>query len=255
MITIKSQEEIATLREGGRRLAGILAELAERADVGVSTAELDKLGYEMAVKNGDKPAFLGYKPYGAKYPFPASVCISINDEVVHGIPAEDKILKDGDVVTLDMGLVHGGLITDSAITIIVGKADPKDRELADVTAKALRKGIEAIKPGGTVGDIGHAIQEFVKPYGFGHAEGLAGHGVGYKVHEDPYVPNTGKAGTGEKLVPGMVIAIEPMLTRGKGKVIFDADGYTVRTKDGKRSAHVEHTVAVTKRGYLVLTEK
>jgi len=255
MITIKSQEEIATLREGGRRLAVILAELSAKAKVGVSTAELDRVGYELAKKNGDKPAFLGYKPYGAKYPFPASVCISINDEIVHGIPSEDKILKNGDVVTLDMGLVHDGLITDSAVTIIVGKADAKDRELVDVTAKALRKGIEAIKPGGTVGDIGHAIEEYVKPYGFGHAEGLAGHGVGYKVHEDPYVPNTGKKGTGETLEPGMVIAIEPMLTRGTSKVIFDTDGYTVRTKDGKRSAHAEHTVAITKRGYLVLTEK
>jgi methionyl aminopeptidase len=255
MITIKSQEEIQTLREGGRRLAAILTELAARAKPGISTAELDRIGYELAVKNGDKPAFLGYKPYGAKFPFPASVCISVNDEIVHGIPSEEKILKNGDVVTLDMGLIHEGLITDSAVTVIVGKADPKDRELVDVTAKALRKGIEAIKPGATVGDIGYAIEQFVEPYGFSHAEGLAGHGVGYKVHEDPYVPNTGEKGEGEKLVPGMVIAIEPMLTRGTSKVIFDKDGYTVRTKDGKRSAHAEHTVAITKRGYLVLTER
>jgi methionyl aminopeptidase len=255
MITIKSKEEIKKLREGGRRLAGILAELSARVKPGMATSELDRIGRELAEKGGDRPAFLGYKPYGAKRPFPASVCISINDEIVHGIPSEEKILNNGDVVTLDMGLVHEGLITDHAVTVIVGKADPKDRELVDVTAKALRKGIEAIKPGGTVGDIGHAIEEYVKPYGFGHAEGLAGHGVGYKVHEDPYVPNTGKAGTGEKLVPGMVIAIEPMLTRGKGKVVFDKDGYTVRTKDKSRSAHVEHTVVVTERGYLVLTEK
>ncbi len=253
MISFKSQEEIKILREGGRRLSAILAALAERAKPGVSSLELDKLAREMAEQGGDKPAFLGYRPKGAKFPFPASLCVSINNEVVHGIPSEGKVLQDGDVVAIDMGLIHGGLITDSAVTVVVGAGDEAALKLADITKKALQKGIEAVKPGNTVGDIGYAIEQFVKPFGYGHAEGLAGHGVGYKVHEDPFVPNTGKKGDGEELRPGMVIAIEPMLNEGTGKVVFDKDGYTVRTKDGKRSAHFEHTVAVTENGHIVLT--
>lgn len=254
MITIKTQEEIKTLREGGRRLAAILRELATKVAPGVSSAEIDRLGREMAENAGDKPAFLGYKPKGAKRPYPASVCISINDEIVHGIPSEQKIFADGDVVTLDMGLVHGGLITDSAITIVVGKGDEAARKLVEANKVALQKGVAAVRPGGRVGDIGAAIEKYVEPFGYSHAEELAGHGVGYKVHEDPFVPNTGNAGEGPELKPGMVIAIEPMLCEGSGAVIFDKDGYTVRTRDGRRSAHFEHTVAVTERGYLVLTE-
>ncbi|MEK7390850.1 MAG: type I methionyl aminopeptidase [Patescibacteria group bacterium] len=273
MITIKSQEEIKILREGGLRLAQILTELASRARPGVSSAELDKLGRELAEKNGDRPAFLGYKPKGVKTPYPASVCVSINDEVVHGIPSGEKILEEGDIVAIDMGLIHKNLITDSAVTVIVGggrgeggdkdgknngnskdKNGKKAQTLVDVTKKALQKGIEAALPGNTVGDIGYAIEQFVGPFGYGHAEGLAGHGVGYKVHEDPFVPNTGKKGDGPALRPGMVIAIEPMLTEGAGKVVFDKDGYTVRTKDGKRSAHFEHTVAITENGNQVLTK-
>lgn len=255
MITIKTQEEIKTLREGGRRLALILGELAAQAKAGVSGAELDTMAREMAEKTGDKSAFLGYKPYGARKPYPASICLSVNSEVVHGIPTADKILKDGDIVSIDMGLVHKGLITDSAVSVIVGAGDAAAEKIVDVTRKALQKGIEAVRAGNTVGDIGYAIEQYVKPFGYGHAEGLAGHGVGYKVHEDPYVPNTGQKGTGEKLVAGMVIAIEPMLNEGTGKIIFDKDGYTVRTKDGKRSVHFEHTVAVTENGCVVLTNK
>lgn len=253
MIAIKTPQEIAILKEGGRRLANILRELASRVKPGVSSMEIDNLGRELAERDGDKPAFLKYKPDGAKKPYPASVCVSINDEVVHGIPSEKKIFNDGDIVTLDMGLIHKNLITDSAITIVVGKGDDEARKLVETTELALKKGIEAVRPGNTVGDIGFAIEQFVKPFGYGLAEGLAGHGVGYKVHEDPYVPNTGKKGSGEVLKPGLVIAIEPMLTEGTGRVIFDKDGYTVRTKDGGRSAHCEHTVAVTSSGCLVLT--
>ncbi len=252
-ITIKTPEEIKKLREGGRRLAAILRELEARVAPGVSSAELDRVARELAEKNGDKPAFLGYRPEGVKRRYPASICISINDEVVHGIPSEKKILQDGDVVAIDMGLIHEGLYTDSAVTVVVGKGDEAARKLVAATRQALEKGIAAIKPGKTVGDIGHAIESFVKPLGYGQAEGLAGHGVGYAVHEDPFVPNDGNPGEGPELVPGMVIAIEPMLNEGTGKVIFDKDEYTVRTKDGKRSAHFEHTIAITERGYLVLT--
>lgn len=254
MITIKTAEEIKILREGGKRLAVILRELATHVAPGVSSLEIDRIGRELAEKTGDKPAFLGYKPKGVKIPYPASVCISINEEIVHGIPSEHKIFKEGDIVTLDMGLIHGGLITDSAITVIVGGGDEKAKKLAETTRTALYKGIAAAQPGKKIGDISYAIEQYVKPFGFGHAEGLAGHGVGYEVHEDPYVPNTGKKGQGAVLKPGMVIAIEPMLTEGTSKVIFDPDGYTVRTKDGSRSAHFEHTIAITEKGNIVLTE-
>lgn len=254
MITIKTKEEIEILREGGRRLAAILRELSKRVVPGVSSMEIDRMAKELALSTGDTPAFLGYRPEGVKKAYPYSICISINDEVVHGMPNEKKIFKDGDIVTLDMGLIHNGLITDSAITVIAGKGDKDAERLIETTKAALRKGIAAAKPGNTVGDIGHAIESFVAPLGYGQAEGLAGHGVGYKLHEDPYVPNTGKKGDGPKLKPGMVIAIEPMLTEGTDEVIFDRDGYTVRTKDGSRSTQCEHTVAITESGPVVLTE-
>lgn len=253
MITIKKPEEIALLREGGKRLAFILRELAKTVRVGGSAKELDELAEKLAAEGGDKSAFLGYTPDGAHSPYPASICISINEEVVHGIPTAEKIFKNGDVVAIDMGLLHAGLITDSAVTVIVGKGDPKAKKLISSTKKALDLGIKAARGGNKVGDIGFAIEKFVKPLGFGLAEGLAGHGVGYEVHEDPYVPNTGKAGDGPLLKPGMVIAIEPMLNEGTGAVVFDKDGYTVRTRDRKRSAHFEHTVLITEKGAEILT--
>lgn len=254
MITIKTKEEIEILREGGRRLAAILRELSAKVAPGVSSMEIDRMAKVLAESTGDTPAFLGYKPEGVKRAYPASLCISINDEVVHGIPSDKKIFKDGDIVTLDMGLRHKGLITDSAVTVIVGEGDKKAHQLVESAKAALRKGIAAAKPGNTVGDIGFAIESFVAPLGYGQAEGLAGHGVGYDLHEDPYVPNTGEKGDGPKLKPGMVIAIEPMLTEGGDEVVFDRDQYTVRTKDGSRSAQFEHTVAITENGPLVLTE-
>lgn len=254
MITIKKSEEIVLLRKGGKRLAFILHELSSVVRVGGSAKELDVLAYKLATENGDQPAFLNYTPEGASEPYPASVCISINEEVVHGIPHEEKIFKDGDVVSIDMGLIHAGLITDSAITVIAGKGDAKAKKLITSTRKALELGIKAARGGNHVGDIGFAIEQFVKPLGFGLAEGLAGHGVGYKVHEDPYVPNTGKTGDGPILKSGMVIAIEPMLTEGTSSVVFDKDGYTVRTRDGKRSAHCEHTILITEKGAEILTK-
>lgn len=255
MITYKTKEEIEILREGGRRLAFILSELKSKVAPGVSAKEIDDLAYKMAKEGGDEPSFLGYKPHGVEVPYPASTCISINDKIVHGIPSREKIFKEGDIVKLDMGLIHKNLITDSAITFILGKGNEKANLLVRVTREALEKGIAAAKIGNTIGDIGYAIESFVKPFGFGLAEGLAGHGVGYKVHEDPYVPNTGKKGEGEELKDGMVIAIEPMLTEGTSKVIFEDDGYTVRTKDGKMSAHFEHTIAITPDGPKILTQK
>lgn len=254
-IKLKTKEEIEILREGGRRLALILQELAKATKVGVSSAELDKIAYEIITKGGDKPSFLGYKGRHDKEPYPASICVSVNDEVVHGEPTiKPRILKEGDIVSLDAGLIHEGLFLDSAVTVPVGKVDDKARQLLEVTKKSLDKGIAAVKAGATTGDIGFAIQEYVKPYSYGIIRELAGHGVGYAVHEDPFIPNFGKAGEGTKLEAGMVIAIEPMLNEGNEKIYLATDGHTYKTKDGSRSAHFEHTVVITNKGAEILTK-
>lgn len=254
MITVKTEEEIALLREGGRRLARILDAVAAAARPGVSAAALDRLAQELAQEGGDRPAFLRYRPDHAPRPYPASLCVSINDEVVHGIPNErEKKLREGDIVSLDMGLIHKKLVTDMAVTVPVGKVDAAAVKLLAVTKDALAKGIRAVGPGVRTGDIGYAIESFVRPHGYGIVRELAGHGVGYAVHEDPYVPNYGRRGEGPELRPGTVIAIEPMLNEGSEKIVVDSDGYTCRTADGKRSAHFECTVAVTDRGALILT--
>jgi methionyl aminopeptidase len=254
-IRLKSKEEIEIMREGGRRHAQILNALALMVKPGVSTLVLEEEALRMIKEMGDKPAFLGYQPAGANRPYPASLCISINDEIVHGIPNEkERIINDGDIVSLDLGIVHEGLITDSAITVPAGAIDDESRKLLNTAKLALEQGIAAAKPGNTVGDIGAAVSAVVKGTGFSLAKDLAGHGVGYSVHEEPFVPNFGNAGSGEKLEPGMVIAIEPMVNVGKGDIKFDKDGYTIRTKDGSRSAHFEHTIAITEEGNIVLTK-
>ena len=204
-------------------------------------------------EGGDEPAFLNYPPNGAKFPYPATLCVSINNEVVHGIPSDKRILKDGDIVGLDLGLKHAGFFTDMAMTVPVGGIDKEAKKLIEITEKSLIKGIAAAKSGGFVGDIGEAIENFVKPHGYGIVKILGGHGVGKKVHEDPYIPNYGKSGTGPKLVPGMVLALEPMLNEGRDKVFLDNDGYTFKTRDGKRSAHFEHTILITESKAEILT--
>lgn len=254
MITIKTEEDIAILREGGRRLAAILKTLAAAVKPGISTRELDALARELVQKGGDTSAFLGYKPFGAKRPYPAALCVSINDEIVHGIPNEkEKILKKGDIVSLDMGLVHKKMFTDMAVTVPVGDVDASAKKLLKVTEEALARGIAAARGGNRVGDISHAVESFVRPHGYGIVEELSGHGVGYQVHEDPYVPNYGKKNSGPILKPGMVIAIEPMVNEGTKATILDADGYTYKTADGKRSAHFEKTVLITKDEAEILT--
>jgi len=254
-ITIKTKEDIKNLREGGRRLAEIVEKLARAVHPGVSSLELNALAEKLTREGGDEPAFLNYKPYGAAKPYPASLCVSINDEVVHGIPnSKEKILKEGDVVSLDMGLKHKNLFTDMAVTVAVGKIDPETQKLLDVTRESLERGIAAAKAGARVGDISYAVESFIKSSGaYGIVEELAGHGVGYKVHEDPYVPNFGKKNIGPVLKAGMVIAIEPMVNLGTKKVVLDEDGFTYKTADGKPSAHFEHTVAITEKGAEVLT--
>lgn len=255
MIIIKTKEEIEILREGGKRLASVLFKVRDMVAPGVSTKELDDYAFKLIQELGDIPAFLNYQPEGATTPFPASLCVSVNDEVVHGIPG-GRILKEGDIVSIDLGLKHKALFTDMALTVPVGKVAPGAMKLLEVTAKALEVGINAAEPGAKVGDIGFAIESFVRsqktPYGI--VDVLSGHGVGKYIHEDPFIPNFGKKGTGERLVPGMVIAIEPMLNNGTKEVTIDPDGYTIRTEDGKKSAHFEHTVLITENGPEILTQ-
>jgi methionyl aminopeptidase len=243
-VIIKTKEEIEILREGGKRLAAILAKVATKIAPGVSTLELDEYAYSLVKEGGDEPAFLNYKPEGHRKAFPASLCTSVNNEVVHGIPKKGKVLKEGDIVSIDLGLKHKGMFTDHAITVGVGKISKKDQQLLDDTKNALEVGIFAAVNGATVGDVGHAIESFVhKRYGI--VKELSGHGVGKYIHEDPYIPNFGKKGKGQKLIPGMVIAIEPMLNIGNPHIVSTSDGYTIKTADGSRSAHFEHTVLIT----------
>jgi methionyl aminopeptidase len=253
-INIKTKEDIAIMREGGKRHAYILKKVAEEVRPGITARYLDEVAQKLIHEGGDKPAFLDYKPYGASRPYPASLCVSVNDEIVHGIPnEEEKILKEGDIVSLDLGLIHKNLITDMAITVPVGKIDDEKAKLLKVTKEALLAGIKVAKGGNRVGDIGSAIQKYAVANGYGLVTELSGHGVGYHVHEDPYVPNYGEAGKGVILKPGMVIAIEPMFNLGTKDIVLDKDGYTYRTKDGKVSAHFEHTILITKGDAEILT--
>lgn len=243
------------LREGGKRLATVLHKVKEKIAPGISTKDLDDLAHKLITEMGDAPAFLNYRPEGAHVPFPASLCVSVNDEVVHGIPNSEKILQEGDIVSIDLGLKHKGLFTDMALTVPVGEISPASAKLLKTTEKALEVGINAAEAGNTVGDIGEAIESFVRSQGqYGIVEVLSGHGVGRSIHEDPYIPNFGKAGKGAKLVPGMVVALEPMLNNGTKNVTLDSDGYTFRTADGKRSAHFEHTILITESGPKILTK-
>lgn len=248
-IIIKTPEEIEILREGGKRLAFILNKVKEKIIPGISTWELDQYAEKLIREMGDFPAFLNYRPEGASKPYPASLCTSVNDEVVHGIPKKDKILKEGDIISIDLGLKHKGLFTDMAMTVGVGEISDSSKKLMEVTQKALEVGIKVACAGNKTGDIGNAIENFVRfqkdKQQYGIVEVLAGHGVGKYVHEDPFIPNFGKANTGTKLVPGMVIALEPMLNNGTKNVTLDDDGYTFRTADRKKSAHFEHTILIT----------
>jgi methionyl aminopeptidase len=242
------------LLEAGKRLAAVLAALKQKVAPGVTTEELDDLAEEMIRSGGDDPCFLGYTPDGANRPFPATLCISINDEVVHGIPNESvKTLKEGDIVGLDLGLSHEGIIVDAAITVPVGTIDERSRTLLRVTKQALEAGIAQAVPGNHIGDISYAIQKEIEDAGFKVVKELGGHGVGELVHEEPFIPNFGKKGEGEVLVEGMVLALEPISTTGKAAVILDADGYTYRTKDGSRSAHFEHTILIEKDKARIIT--
>lgn len=256
MIKLKTAEEIEKLREGGRKLAFVLEETARQVKPGVTTAELNDFAHKLMINEGGTPSFLNYTPGGAHRPYPASLCVCINDQIVHGIPNENPIeIKDGDLVTVDAGLIYEGLYTDSAITVAVGEISKEARELLTRTQEALNAGIKKCYPGNRIGDISNAIEKVAQRSGLAIMENLTGHGVGYGVHEDPYVPNDGDSGTGEVLEEGLVIAIEPMFSLGSSKIVLDKDGYTYKTSDGSLSAQFEHTVAITKDGPVVLTKK
>ena len=246
MIILKTNEEIAIMREGGKILAEILKELAKEAKSGVMTKELDDYAEELILKYKATPSFRGYNGY------PTALCVSINEEVVHGIPSERK-LKTGDIVGLDLGIYYKGLCTDSAVTVGVGKISQKAKRLIGATKKSLYRGISAVKSGASIGDIGFAVQSYAEDQGFSVVRDLTGHGVGKKVHEPPQIPNYGKKGKGLKLKKGMTIAIEPMINEGKYFVHQQKDGWTFVTSDGNLSAHFEHTMAVTKNGCEILT--
>lgn len=252
---LKSSEEIEILREGGKRHREILNKLAGMVSPGIPVIELENEARRLIEANGDTPAHLHYTPLGARRPFPAVLCVSINDEIVHGIPNEgSKVMKEGDLVSIDVSIWHEGLVTDAALTVACGQIRPEEERLLEVTKQALIAGIREAKPGNCVGDIGFAISKIVRESKFSLAEDLAGHGVGYSVHEDPFVPNVGSPGDGEELLPGMVLAIEPMVNMGKSGIKLMSDGYTIKTRDGSKSAHFEHSVAITEKGNIVLTQ-
>lgn len=252
MIKLKTKEEVELLREGGRRLANILEQIKKIVAPGVETIELENLARELIAKGGDKPAFLNYRPQGSRLAYPAALCVSVNDEIVHGLPS-GRILKTGDIVGLDLGLNHNGLFTDMAITVPVGKISSEAENLIVTVEQALEAGIAVALPGNHIGDIGEAIEKVIKENNFKVVKELAGHGVGYQPHEDPYVPNFGKVGRGEELLPGMVIAIEPMATLGSGAIRVGSDGFTFLTKDGTLAAHSEKTVVIAEKGVEILT--
>ena len=232
----------------------VLTALRAKVVPGATTEELDDLAEQLIRENGDEPSFLGYQPEGAMRPYPATLCVSINEEIVHGIPNEFiKILKDGDIVGLDLGLTHNGAVVDAAITVAVGKTSEATKKLLRATEAALAAGIAEAMPGNHVGDISHAIQEEIEREGFSVVKALGGHGVGDSVHEEPFIPNFGRAGEGPELVEGMVLALEPITSEGKASVALAPDGYTYRTKDGSRSAHFEHTILIEKEGARIIT--
>jgi len=251
-VTIKNKKELDILREGGRRLAAILAEVSKFAKVGIETKDLDALAEKLILKAGGEPSFRGYQVAGAPMPYPGSLCVSINEEIVHGLPS-NRALKAGDIIGLDIGMRFEGLFTDTAMTILIGNADLAVK-LINATKKSLEIGIAQVKDGVKTGAIGYAIQDFLQSCGYGVVRELVGHGVGRAVHEDPEIPNWGRRGTGPTLKEGMVIALEPMATLGDYRVKLAPDGWTWVTKDGSLSAHFEHTVVVTKTGAEILTQ-
>ena len=251
-IYIKSEAEIAVMRKADILVAEVLKAVREHAGPGVSTLELDRLAEEMTRAAGAKPAFLGYQGAGP-YPFPASLCTSINEEVVHGIPSAERKLEDGDIISVDFGVLLDGFYGDAAITIPIGKVNPTASRLLQVTQEALEMAITKAVAGNRISDIGAVIQDHVEAAGFSVVRDFVGHGIGRALHEEPQIPHYRSTGHNERLRPGMTLAIEPMVNEGTWKVEAAADGWTQLTKDRKLSAHFEHSVAVSMNGPVVLS--
>lgn len=247
MIILKSKREIEIMREAGAILYEVMNELKEMVKEGVSAFELDKFAEEKITSLGAIPAFKNYRGY------PYSICISINDEVIHGFPVKEKIFKNGDLVSLDLGLMYKGYYSDMAYTIPVGEIDEEKRKMLEIGERVLYKAISLAQVGNRIGDISNTIETISKRFGYSVVKEFIGHGIGRKLHEEPEVPNFGSKDSGPYLKEGMTFAIEPMICMGSGEVYVDKDGWTVKTKDGKPSVHFEHTIAITKNGPIILT--
>ena len=248
MIVLKTAREIELIRKACIISAEALQVAGEAVRPGITTWEIDKIAYDYIKKQGAEPNFLHL------YDFPATACISINDEVIHGIPSKHRVIKEGDIVSIDLGAKVDGYNGDNAATFAAGKISENAKRLCDVTEKSLYLGIEQALAGNRLGDIGYAVQSYREENGYGVIREYTGHGVGAKLHEDPSVPNFGTPGRGARLLPGMVIAIEPMITEGSRAIKQLPDGWTVKTKDGKLAAHFEHTIAITSNGPQILTK-
>jgi methionyl aminopeptidase len=251
---IKNLEQLNKLKQSGKILAEVLGIVAQAVKPGVSSLDLDTLAETEIVKRGATPSFKNYRGRKDEPAFPASLCVSINQEIVHGMPRKDKILKQGDIVGLDLGVNFQGAYSDMAVTVGVGKIGKLEQEIIDATSETLDAALNQVKAGNTTGDIGYATELTAKSYGFNVVRDLVGHGVGASVHEEPEVPCFGERGRGTKLVEGLVIAIEPMLVAGNHQIHVAEDNWTIETSDKKLSAHKEHTVLVTKTGFELLTK-
>ncbi len=252
---VKTPAEIKAMRESGRLLATVLTKLKEVVELGMTTLDLSEVAKQQLRGTGGGPAFLGQPSGSFDAPdFPDVICISLNDEIVHGIPSKKRVIKSGDILSLDFGVVYDGMITDSAISVVVGKSTPQKDKLLRDTEAAMYAGINELHDGVKVGDISHAIESVLKPARYGIIRDLVGHGVGHDLHEEPNIPNYGKKGTGPRLSAGMTIAIEPMATLGDFRIYIDVDGWTVRTNDRSLAAHFEHTILITEDGYDILTQ-
>ena len=249
MIVCRSDAEIDRMQAANQLVADVLASLEAAVAPGVTTEDLDRLAERLVREGGAIPAFKGYRGY------PATLCASINEEVVHGIPSKARVLKSGDIVSLDIGVKVGGFYGDSAVTVPVGTVPEATTQLLQVTRQSLDRAIEQVRVGGRLSDLGHAVQQWVESHGFSIVREFVGHGIGEKLHEEPQIPNYGEPGRGPKLAAGMVLAIEPMVAMGKPETKVLKDGWTAVTRDGSLAAHFEHTVAVTSAGPRVLTAR
>ena len=248
MIVLKTTRELSLMKEACVISAGALKAAGEAVEPGVSTAEINKVAHDYIVKHGAIPSFLGYGG------FPAAACISINDEVIHGIPNKKRIIRAGDIVSIDVGATLNGYVGDNAATFAAGDISPEAQRLFDVTRESLYEGIRAAVAGGRLGDIGSTIQRYCEERGFSVVREFTGHGVGKQLHEDPSVPNFGTPGRGVRLLPGMTLAIEPMINAGGAGIRQLPDGWTIKTRDGSLSAHFEHTIAITSNGPVIMTQ-